>query len=107
MLTPFIKRQLILFGILTVITAVALGGYYLRIPSAAGIGQYTLKADLPASGGLYKTANVTYRGETIGTVTAVEPTETGAQATMSISNRYKIPIDASANVHSVSAAPCG
>ena len=29
MLTPFIKRQLVLFGILTVITAVALGGYYL------------------------------------------------------------------------------
>src|SRR6201993_946284 len=103
MLTRFIWRQLIMFGILTVITAVALGWYYLQIPTAAGIGQYTLKADLPVSGGLYKTANVTYRGETIGTVTAVEPTATGAQATISIGNRYKIPIDASANVHSVSA----
>jgi phospholipid/cholesterol/gamma-HCH transport system substrate-binding protein len=103
MLTRFIWRQLIMFSILTVITAVALGGYYLQIPTAAGIGQYTLKADLPASGGLYKTSNVTYRGETIGTVTAVEATETGAQVTMSIANRYKIPIDASANVHSVSA----
>ena len=68
-----------------------------------GIGQYTLKADLPTSGGLYKTANVTYRGQTIGRVTAVEPTETGVQATMSIGDRYKIPVDASANVHSVSA----
>src|SRR5271168_490371 len=103
MLTRFIQRQLILFSILTVITAVALGGYYLQIPTAAGIGQYTLQADLPASGGLYKTSNVSYRGETIGTVTAVEPTETGAHVTMSIANRYKIPIDASANVHSVSA----
>ena len=103
MLTRFIKRQLIMFGILTVITAVALGGYYLRFPVAAGIGQYTLKADLPASGGLYQTSNVTYRGETIGTVTAVEPTATGARVTMSIGDRYKIPIDASANVHSVSA----
>jgi phospholipid/cholesterol/gamma-HCH transport system substrate-binding protein len=103
MLTRFTKRQLLLFGILTVITAIALGLYYLRIPSQVGIGQYTLKADLPMSGGLYKTANVTYRGETIGKVTGVEPTETGAQATMSISSRYKIPIDASANVHSVSA----
>jgi phospholipid/cholesterol/gamma-HCH transport system substrate-binding protein len=103
MLTRFIWRQLILFTILSVITAIALGWYYLRIPSQAGIGQYTLKADLPASGGLYKTANVTYRGETIGKVTAVQPTETGAQATMSIADRYKIPIDASANVHSVSA----
>jgi phospholipid/cholesterol/gamma-HCH transport system substrate-binding protein len=103
MLTRFIWRQLILFTILSVITAIALGWYYLRIPSQVGIGQYTLKADLPTSGGLYKTANVTYRGETIGKVTAVQPTETGAQATMSIASRYKIPIDASANVHSVSA----
>src|SRR6201988_3044504 len=103
MLTRFIWRQLILFSILSVVTAIALGGYYLRLPTAVGIGQYTLKADLPASGGLYKTSNVTYRGETIGTVTAVQPTETGAQVTMSIGNRYKIPIDATANVHSVSA----
>ena len=103
MLTRFIWRQLILFTMLSLVTAIALGWYYLRIPTAAGIGQYTLKADLPASGGLYKTSNVTYRGETIGTVTAVEPTETGAQVTMSISDRFKIPIDASANVHSVSA----
>ena len=88
---------------MSVITAIALGWYYLRVPTAMGIGQYTLKADLPTSGGLYKTANVTYRGETIGRVTAVEPTETGVQATMSIGDRYKIPVDASANVHSVSA----
>ena len=103
MLTPFVKRQLILFGILSLITAVALGGYYLQIPTAAGIGQYTLNADLPAAGGLYETANVAYRGETIGTVTAVEPTETGARVIMRIADRFKIPIDATANVHSVSA----
>ena len=103
MLTREIWRQLIIFSILSLVTAVALGGYYLQLPTAAGIGQYTLNADLPASGGLYKTSNVTYRGETIGTVTAVEPTETGVQVTMSIADRYQIPIDASANVHSVSA----
>jgi phospholipid/cholesterol/gamma-HCH transport system substrate-binding protein len=103
MLSRFERRQLILFGIVSVITAVALGWYYLRIPSVVGIGQYTLKADLPTSGGLYPTANVTYRGETIGKVTAVDPTRTGVQATMSIASRYKIPVDASANVHSVSA----
>jgi phospholipid/cholesterol/gamma-HCH transport system substrate-binding protein len=103
MLTRFVKRQLSLFGALTVVALVVLGWYYLRIPALVGIGQYQLKADLPASGGLYPTANVTYRGITIGKVTAVEPTERGAQATMSIDNRYKIPVDASANVHSVSA----
>ena len=84
MLTPFIRRQLIAFGILTVVSLLVLGMYYLRLPSLAGIGQYTLKAELPASGGLYPTANVTYRGITIGKVTDVEPTEQGAEATMSI-----------------------
>jgi phospholipid/cholesterol/gamma-HCH transport system substrate-binding protein len=103
MLSRFLRRQLILFGILTVIAIVVLGVYYLRIPSLLGIGQYTLKADLPSSGGLYRTSNVTYRGITIGKVTDVQPTKIGAQATMSIDSRYKVPIDATANVHSVSA----
>ena len=103
MLTPFIRRQLILFGVLTVVSIFVLGVYYLRVPSLVGIGRYTLKAELPASGGLYPTANVTYRGVTIGKVTDVEPTQQGAEATMSVDSRYKIPVDAIANVHSVSA----
>src|SRR6202162_6186185 len=103
MVTRFVRNQLIAFAILTVITLLVLGGYYLRLPAVAGIGQYSLKADLPTSGGLYRTANVTYRGATIGKVTAVEPTKTGVQATMSIEDRYKIPVDAIAKVHSVSA----
>src|ERR1700756_5457327 len=103
MLTPFIRRQLILFGILTVVSILVLGVYYLQVPSLMGIGRYTLKAELPASGGLYPTANVTYNGITIGKVTDVEPTENGAEATMSIDSNYEIPVDAVANVHSVSA----
>ena len=103
MLTPFIRRQLILFGILTVVSILVLGVYYLRVPTLMGVGRYTLKAELPASGGLYPTANVTYRGITIGKVTDVEPTEHGAEATLSIDSHYKIPTDAVANVHSVSA----
>jgi phospholipid/cholesterol/gamma-HCH transport system substrate-binding protein len=103
MMTRFIKIQLVLFTILTIISLVVLGWYYLRLPSLAGIGQYDLKAQLPRSGGLYATANVTYRGTQIGKVTSVEPTESGAIAEMRIDNRYKIPADASANVHSVSA----
>src|ERR1700739_4712999 len=102
-MTRFIRIQLVLFVILTAIALVALGWYYLRLPSLAGIGQYKLYADLPASGGLYRTANVTYRGIQIGKVTDVQPTERGARATMSIDDRYKIPVNAVANVHSVSA----
>jgi phospholipid/cholesterol/gamma-HCH transport system substrate-binding protein len=98
-----IRLQLVTFALLTIIALTALGWYYLQLPSLVGIGQYSLNATLPASGGLYPTANVTYRGIQIGKVTAVEPTENGVRATMSISDAYKIPVDASANVHSVSA----
>ena len=103
MLTPFIKRQLVIFSIVTVISMLVLGVYYLRMPALAGIGQYTLKAELPSSGGLYPTGNVTYRGETIGRVTDVEPTPQGALAILSIGSKFKVPVDAVANVHSVSA----
>ncbi|MDT5267580.1 MAG: phospholipid/cholesterol/gamma-HCH transport system substrate-binding protein [Mycobacterium sp.] len=103
MLTRLIKIQLVLFTVLTVLALVILGWYYLRLPALAGIGQYKLYADLPRSGGLYSTANVTYRGTAIGKVTSVVPTERGARAEMSIDSNIKIPADASANVHSVSA----
>ncbi|BDX29604.1 mammalian cell entry protein [Mycobacterium antarcticum] len=103
MLTRFVKIQLVVFSILTVIALAVLGVYYLRLPSVVGIGQYELKAELPRSGGLYSTANVTYLGTQIGKVTDVRPTERGVLATMSIDSNYKIPADASANVHSVSA----
>ena len=103
MLTRLIKTQLVMLTGVAVAAVVVLGWYFLRIPSLVGIGQYTLYAELPQSGGLYRTANVTYRGITIGKVTGVEPTELGARATMSIDNHYQIPADASANVHSVSA----
>ncbi len=103
MLTRLIKTQLVLLVVLAVVAVVVLGWYFLRIPSLVGIGRYTLYAELRQSGGLYRTANVTYRGITIGTVTNLEPTERGARATMSIDEGYQIPTDASANVHSVSA----
>ena len=83
MITRFIRIQLIFFAVLTVLALIALGWYYLRVPRLMGVGQYTLYADLPSSGGLYPTANVSYRGISVGRVTDVEPTSDGARATMS------------------------
>ena len=102
-LTPVIRIQLAIFLALMLVALSVLGVYYLQLPTLAGVGQYKLYADLPASGGLYSTANVTYRGIQIGKVTDVQPTERGARATMSIGDQFKIPVNASANVHSVSA----
>ncbi len=103
MLTRFLKMQLVIFSILTVAALVGLSLVYLQLPTYLGVGMYRLYADLPNSAGLYKTANVTYHGITIGKVLAVEPTETGARVKMDIDDKYKIPVDTVANVHSVSA----
>ena len=55
LLTRFVKTQLVIFVVLTVLALLGLGVYFLRLPTVAGIGQYELKVDLPAAGGLYKT----------------------------------------------------
>ena len=39
MITRFIRSQLIIFSIITVLALTILGGYYLRLPTLAGIGQ--------------------------------------------------------------------
>src|ERR1700740_1018162 len=101
MLTRFIRTQLVVFAALTVAAVVALCSSHLRTPGVVGVGQDQLTVQLQASGGLYRTSNVTYRGIQIGRVTKVEPTKNGVRATLSIDSRYKIPVDASANVHLV------
>ncbi|NKZ10835.1 MCE family protein [Mycolicibacterium septicum DSM 44393] len=103
MLTRFARIQLAIFATLTLIALIVLGWYYLRLPALAGVGQYTLVVDLPVTGGLYASSNVTYRGATIGKVTDVSPTRTGVRATLRVADQYRIPAGVSANVHSVSA----
>ncbi|MGK2870005.1 MAG: MCE family protein [Mycobacterium sp.] len=103
MLTRMIKTQLVVFVALTVVALVVLSLGYLRLPTYAGIGMYRLYANLPNSAGLYETANVTFRGTTVGKVIAVEPTERGARVTMTIEDGISVPVDTVANVHSVSA----
>lgn len=45
--------------------------FYLRLPATFGIGTYGVSADFVAGGGLYKNANVTYRGVAVGRVESV------------------------------------
>lgn len=103
LLTRMIKTQLLIFVALTVVALVVLSLGYLRLPAYAGIGMYRLYANLPNSAGLYETANVTFRGTTVGKVISVEPTAQGARVTMDIDDSTKVPVDTVANVHSVSA----
>lgn len=102
-LSRFVKLQLTVFALVTVVSVGVMAIVYMRLPALAGIGRYTVSVALPTSGGLYNTANVTYRGMTIGTVTSVRPTTTGAVAELSLADSVRIPKSARADVHSRSA----
>ncbi|WP_319435703.1 MlaD family protein [Mycobacterium sp. RTGN5] len=103
MLTRFVRIQLIIFTIASVIGAGAMIFTYMQVPTLLGIGRITVTLELPASGGLYRFGNVTYRGIQVGRVTAVTPTVAGAEATLSLDTSPKIPADLRAEVRSVSA----
>ncbi|MGC0364388.1 phospholipid/cholesterol/gamma-HCH transport system substrate-binding protein [Rhodococcus sp. 27YEA15] len=102
-LSTFVKFQLVVFTLLTVTAVGAMAIFYMRIPSMVGIGRYTLSVELPTTGGLYKTGNVSYRGATVGRVAGVDLREGGVIATLDMDSAVKIPVAARAEVHSRSA----
>ena len=59
--------------------------------------------ELPETGGLYGTGNVTYRGVEVGRVQSVGLTDTGVEAVLSLKSGIDIPSDLKAEVHSQSA----
>src|SRR3979490_219856 len=103
MLTRFVRSQLIIFTIASVVgVAVMLFGY-MQVPTLLGLGRIDVKLELPATGGLYRFSNVTYRGVGVGKVTEVKLTDKGAEATLTLDTSPKIPKDLQADVLSVSA----
>ncbi|MEV6095425.1 MlaD family protein [Nocardia sp. NPDC051981] len=102
-LTKFVKVQLAIFTVLTVIGLTVMGGNYVKLPAMFGIGRYGVTVQLDATGGLYQTANVAYRGTNVGKVEEVRLTPAGVDAKLSIDSDYKIPADVQAYVKSVSA----
>ena len=103
MLTRFVRNQLIIFTIASIVGVAAMVFVYMQVPTLLGVGKINVKLELPASGGLYRFANVTYRGVQIGKVTSVDLTDDGAVATMSLNTSPKIPSDLQANIRSISA----
>jgi len=101
------RRILIQVAVFTVIALVA-GAFmafgYVRLPAMFGVGRYTVTMQLPRSGGLYPSGNVTYRGTTVGKVESVRLGEHGGvQAVLSLKSGTDIPSDLTAEVHSQSA----
>ncbi|OBJ17271.1 MCE family protein [Mycobacterium sp. 1245801.1] len=103
MLTRFVRIQLAVFVIAGTIGVISMVLFYIQAPTLLGIGRMTVTLELPATGGLYRFSNVTYRGVQLGKVTSVGLTPTGAKATLSLSTSPKVPSDLTAQVLSVSA----
>ncbi|BBX17837.1 virulence factor Mce [Mycolicibacterium duvalii] len=103
MLTRFVRIQLIVFTIASVVGVGAMVLVYLQAPVLLGFGRIAVTLHLPRTGGLYEFSNVTYRGVEVGKVTEVRPTRDGATVTMSLKTSPKIPADLTATVRSVSA----
>jgi virulence factor Mce-like protein len=103
MLTRFVRNQLIIFTIASIVGVAVMLFAYMQVPTLLGLGRINVKMELPAAGGLYNFANVTYRGVQIGKVTDVKLTENGAVATLTLDTSPKIPADLQADVRSVSA----
>ncbi|WP_396898458.1 MCE family protein [Mycolicibacterium sp.] len=103
MIDRLTRLQLMIFGIVTVLTVGAISTFYLHLPAAVGIGVYHVKADFEAGGGLYQNANVTYRGVTVGRVDSVGLSPDGVVANMRLNSNTAIPENVIATVKSVSA----
>ena len=95
--------QLAILGAVTVIACGVMAFGFVNVPALLGIGRYNVTLDLPASGGLYPSSVVTYRGSEIGRVTSIDVTHDGVRAVLKLDSSTKVPSDVSAAVHSRSA----
>src|SRR5271166_2932660 len=99
-----VKIQLAVFSVIAVAALAVMSLHFVKLPAMLfGVGRYTVKMELPQTGGLYGTGNVTYRGSEVGQVQSVRLTDTGVEAVLSLKSGIDIPSDLKAEVHSQSA----
>ncbi len=102
-LTRQVWTQLAILATVTVVACGVMAFGFVNVPALLGIGRYNVTLELPASGGLYPTSVVTYRGTEIGRVTSIEVTGDGVRAELKLHSDTPVPADVTAAVHSRSA----
>src|ERR1700739_3870997 len=99
-----VKIQLVVLTVIALFALTVMSLHFVKLPAMLfGVGRYTVKMELPQSGGLYETGNVTYRGTEVGRVQSVHLTNGGVEAVLSLKSGIHIPRDLKAEVHSQSA----
>ena len=104
MLTRFVRTQLVVFTIASVIGLTAMVFGYMQVPTCWVSAISPSPCELPATGGLYRFGNVTYRGVQIGKVSPRRADRCRSNSrTLAGRHRREFPADVQANVRSVSA----
>lgn len=103
MITTRTKRQLIIFAIITLLGVSFVGARYARLDRLFLTTDYKVTAQFPDSGGIFKGAEVTYRGDRIGQVTALNLSKKGVDVVLSIDKGNNVPADTIAQVGNKSA----
>lgn len=105
MITLATRLKNIAFLVIAVLVLGYLGARYADLGHYVGLrGYYTVKIQLPQTGGLFTHSNVTYRGVSVGRVGPIELTDEGVEAELRIENDApRIPDSLEAVVASLSA----
>lgn len=103
MMSKQVKWQLTIFAIITVIGLTAMSVVYLKLPQRFGFDRVDVALEMPVTGGLYQNANVSYLGNTVGTVEEVNLNPEGVRANLYVEDSANLPENVRAEIRSVSA----
>lgn len=101
--SPLVKKQLVAFGIASIVGAIILAVTFLRVPEQLGVGRYAVTAEFAQGAGLYSGAEVTYLGHPVGEVTGMELSKDGLLAELSLTDDVDVPSTVIAEIRSRSA----
>jgi len=101
--SPLIRKQLIAFGIASVVGIVVLAMTFLRVPETLGFQRYEIDVEFKQAAGLYEGAEVTYLGHPVGKVRSMEVTGDRLVARLNLATDTEIPASVGAEIHSRSA----
>lgn len=98
-----IRVRLALFALIGAIAVTYSGARYAQLTDYVHSTDYSVRVDLPSSGGLFTGSEVTYRGVHVGEVDDISLTSRGVRAELRIEKSVHIPSDVTASVHNRSA----
>jgi phospholipid/cholesterol/gamma-HCH transport system substrate-binding protein len=98
MLTRTVRIQLLAFVAIALLGVTYVAIRYVGLASWFGNGGYTVRLELPYSGGIFTNAEVTYRGVPVGRVGNMRLTARGIEVDLHVTSGRKIPSDLTAVV---------